>query len=63
MKDDFPRTLDCSRTKYLRKRSDSLEKRYAEVVRLRKEVEELEAAGSERSHKQDDRSDGASHHR
>ena len=50
MKDDSRRSLDCSRAKYAREGSDSLEKRYAELVRLRKEVDELEAAGSERSH-------------
>jgi hypothetical protein len=43
MKDDSRRSLDCSRAKYAREGSDSLEKRYAELVRLRKEVEELEA--------------------
>ena len=53
------RPLDCNRAKYPQESSDSLEKRYAELVRLRKEVDELEAAGSERSHKQDGRSDGA----
>jgi hypothetical protein len=43
MKDDSHRSLDCSRAKHSLKGSDSLGKRYAELVRLRKEVEQLEA--------------------